>query len=91
VSCPKTKLADPKFRISVLTNKTLRGGLQKTKWASGRTDKQLSARTSRYLRLLRDHGLIKKLPEQNKYQMTTRGIKIANILNSFLVRQLKNL
>ena len=84
-------IADPKFRISGLTNKTLREGLQKTKWASGRTDKQLSARASRYLRLLRDHGLIKKLPQQNKYQMTTRGIKAANILNAFLAASTQEL
>jgi DNA-binding IclR family transcriptional regulator len=58
--------------------------LQKTKWASGRTEKQLSARANRYMRLLRDHGIIKKLPEQNKYQMTIRWIKVANILNAFL-------
>ncbi len=84
-------IADPKFRISGLTNKTLREGLQKTKWASGRTEKQLSARASRYLRLLRDHGIIKKLPEQNKYQMTTRGIKVANILNAFLAASTQEL
>ncbi len=84
-------IADPKFRISGLTNKTLREGLQKTKWASCRTDKQLSARASRCLRLLRDHGLIKKLPGQNKYQMTTRGIKTANILNAFLAASTQEL
>jgi hypothetical protein len=80
IADPKLRTLSCAFRISWLTNKTLREGLQKTKWAAGRTEKQLSTRASRYLRLLRDHGIIKKLPEQNKYQLTTRGIKVANIL-----------
>jgi hypothetical protein len=84
-------ISDPKFRVSGLTNKTLREGLVKTQWASGRTEKQLSARASRYLRLLRDHGIIKKQPEQNKYQMTTRGMKLANILNAFLAASTQEL
>jgi hypothetical protein len=75
----------------VITNKNLRKGLQNTKWALGQTKKKLSACASRYLRLLRDHGLIKKLPEQNKYQMTTRGIKTANILNAFLAASTQEL
>ena len=84
-------IADPKFRLSGITNKSLREGLTKTPWASGRTEKQLSARASRHLRLLRDHGIIKKLPGQNKYQVTTRGMNLANILNAFLAASTQEL
>lgn len=84
-------IADPKFRLAGLTNKSLREGLANTQWASNRTEKQLSARASRYLRLLRDHGIIKKLPEQNRYQITTRGVTLTNILNAFLAASTQEL
>ncbi|OPL16857.1 MAG: hypothetical protein AVO39_00875 [delta proteobacterium MLS_D] len=84
-------IADPKFRLSGITNKSLREGLTKTPWASDRTEKQLSARASRYLRLLRDHGIIKKLPGQNKYQVTTKGITLANVLSAFLIASTQEL
>ena len=64
---------DPAFRISGLTNKMLRQLLIDTGVRSGRTDKQLSAKISRHLRLLRVHGIIRKLPKQNKYQLTLKG------------------
>jgi hypothetical protein len=84
-------ISDPQFRVSGLTNKALRQSPRQTKRAAGRTDKQLSARISRYLRLLRDHGIIRKLPGQNKYQLTTKGIKLANILNAFLAASTQEL
>ena len=77
-------IADPAFRISGLTNKMLRQHLKNTKIAHGCTDKQLSAKISRYFRLLRVHGIIRKLPRQNKYQLTLKGVKLANLLNAFL-------
>ena len=43
-------ICDPAFRISGLTNKMLRERLSNTSFASGRTDKQLSAKISRHLR-----------------------------------------
>lgn len=84
-------IADPKFRLSGITNKSLREGLAKTPWASGRTEKQLSSRASRHLRLLRDHGIIKKAPGQNKYQVTTKGITLANVLSAFLIASTQEL
>jgi len=77
-------IGDPAFRISGLTNKMLRQDLLDTRFGSGRTDKQLSAKISRHLRLLRAHGIIRKLPKQNRYQLAIKGIKLTNILNAFL-------
>ena len=57
-------IGDPAFRISGLTNKMLRQQLSDTHFGSGRTDKQLSAKISRHLRLLRVHGIIRKHPKQ---------------------------
>jgi len=51
-------IADPKYAVAGLTNKALQQALGDTPWAKGMTGKQLSARISRHLRLLRDHGLL---------------------------------
>lgn len=77
-------IADPKFRISGITNKMLRELLSDARFGLGYTEKQLSAKISRNFRLLRAHGIIRKLPKQNRYQLTTKGIKLANLLNAFL-------
>ncbi len=53
---------DPAFMISGFTNKMLRKRLADTTFGSGRTEKQLSAKISRHLKLLRVHGIIRKLP-----------------------------
>jgi len=83
-------LSDPKFRISGLTNKMLRQNLVGTKFVSGRTVKQLSGKISRHLRLLRAHGIIRKLPRQNRYQFTLTGVRLINILNAFLAASTEN-
>jgi DNA-binding IclR family transcriptional regulator len=62
----------------------LRQHLKNTKIADGCTDKQLSAKISRYLRLLRAHGIIRKLPRQNRYQLTVKGVRLSNLINAFL-------
>ena len=84
-------LGNPEFRISGLTNKMLRQSLSDTNFGSGRTQKQLSAKISRHLRLLRAHGIIRKLPKQNRYQMTLKGVKLTNILNAFLAASTEQL
>ncbi len=58
---------------------------------SGRTEKQLSAKISRHLKLLRVHGIIRKLPRQNRYQVTIKGMKLAKALNALLAASTENL
>jgi hypothetical protein len=77
-------IADPKFRISGITNKMLRQILSEAHFGAGRSEKQLSAKISRHFRLLRAHGIIRKLPKQNRYQLTTKGVKLVNLLNAIL-------
>ena len=84
-------LSDPAYIISGLTNKMLRERLLDTSFGSGRTDKQLSAKISRHLRLLRSHGIIRKLPRQNRYQVTTKGMRLTNALNALLAASIENL
>jgi len=83
--------SDPAFMISGFTNKMLRDRLSNTIFGSGRTDKQLSAKVSRHLKLLRVHGIIRKLPRQNRYQVTIKGMKLANTLSALLAASTENL
>jgi len=41
--------------------------------ASPRDQRRLSAKTSRRLRLLRAHGIIRKVPKTHRYRLTARG------------------
>jgi len=55
------------------------------------TGKQLSSRISRHLRLLREHGLIKKLTNQRKYILTDKGRKLTTALNAALAASTEDL
>ena len=48
------------------------------------TGKRLSARIGRNLRLLRDHGIISKVPEQRKYYLSDKGRKLTAIIPAIL-------
>ena len=69
-------ISDPIFDVDSISNKKLQGKLENSSWAKGMTGKKLSARISRHLRLLRDHGLIRKLPNQKKYTLTEKERKL---------------
>ncbi|NOQ46563.1 MAG: hypothetical protein GQ559_07805, partial [Desulfobulbaceae bacterium] len=84
-------ISDSAFKISGLTNKMLRGKLSGTVLGMRCTEKQLSAKISRHLRLLRAHGIIRKLPRQNRYQLTLKGVKLTNMLNAMLAASTENL
>jgi hypothetical protein len=77
-------ISDPSFTVSGITNAALRKKLRSTLWGAGRTDKQLSARVSRHLRLLRDHGLIRKVPNRHRYHLTDKGRQLTTALNAML-------
>jgi hypothetical protein len=84
-------IAEPAFLLSGITNHELRKRLAKTAWGKGRTDKQLSARVSRHLRLLRDHGLIKKIPNRRRYQLTAKGQQLTTALGAILAASTQQL
>lgn len=77
-------IADPSLGVSGITNKALQRALGDTLWANGKVHKRLSARISRHLRLLRDHGVIRKLPKQNRYQLTEKGRKLTALISVLL-------
>ena len=84
-------LADPLYAVAGITNKHLRQKLHAAPWAKGGTDKQLSARISRHLRLLRDHGLIRKMPCQRRYLLTAQGRTLTTALNAMLAASTQKL
>jgi hypothetical protein len=77
-------LSDPSFTVSGITNAGLRKILRDTPWGAGRTDQQLSARVTRRLRLLRDHGIIRKMPNRHRYHLTDKGRQLTTILHAML-------
>ena len=74
-------LGDPKHGIEGLSNGDLREILGKQPWGKKYAEKQLSARVSRNLVLLRNHGLIRKMPNQNRYQLTDAGRQLTAALS----------
>jgi len=77
-------IGDSTFTVSGITNAALRKKLRGTAWGARRTDKQLSARVSRHLRLLRDHGLIRKVPNRHRYHLTNKGRQLTSALHAML-------
>jgi hypothetical protein len=84
-------ISDPAFSVSGITNAALRPQLSRTAWGAGRSDKQLSARISRHLRLLRDHGLIRKIPNRRRYHLTAKGRQLTTVLNAMLAASTQQL
>ena len=84
-------VADPMFAVDHITNKHLQKYLAGSAWANGLDGRKLAARISRHLRLLREHGIIKKLPKQHKYMLTAKGRLLTTALNQFLGANLSDL
>ena len=53
--------------------------------------KKYSGRTTRYIKLLRVHGLIKKIAKENRYMLTAKGQKFACALMTASVVDIKGL
>lgn len=84
-------IRDPKFCISGLCNRDLRELLAGKNGYKDMDGKQLSAKISRQLRLLRDHGLIRKLPRQKRYVVTHKGHELTTSLDALLAASAKQL
>ena len=76
-----TCLSDPSSALSGINNRLIRDHLISSGATGGRSPKQLSSYVSRQIRLLRDHGLLRKLPRQNRYHLTPRGRKLITSIN----------
>ena len=77
-------LAQTDALITGNSTRALRKKLGATPWGASRTEKQLSARLNRHLRLLRDHGLIRKMPNRHRYHLTDKGRQLTTALHAML-------
>ena len=84
-------LRDPNYCISGLSNKDLREKLRDKTGYNTMTEKQLSAKMSRQLRLLRDHAIIRKMPRQKRYLFTQKGRELTTALDALLAASTKQL
>ena len=84
-------ISDPIYIVDSITNKHLQAALADSAGANGLSGRKLSARISRHLRLLREHGIIKKLPNQHKYMLTSKGQLLTTSLNQFLAAKVSDL
>jgi hypothetical protein len=69
-------LARGEHQINGFVNKQLRETLYGESNDPVERKKQ-SGQATRRIRLLRAHGLIRKIPKQNRYQLTTKGRKVS--------------
>jgi predicted transcriptional regulator len=84
-------MSDPMFDVASITNKGLQEKLTGTLWAKNMTGKKLAQKITRHLSMLRLHGIIRKLPKQNKYTLTDQGRKIVTALDCALSASIKDL
>ena len=84
-------IADPCFAVGGISNKNLRRLLADTDRYAGKTRKQRSGMTTRSIRLLRDHGVIRKLPKQYRYQLTRKGRRLVTALQAALAASTEEL
>jgi hypothetical protein len=77
-------LGDPRHGVEGCSNADLRAQLKECAWGKGLDDRHLSARISRHFSLLRSHGLLRKMPRQNRYQLTDKGRQLAVALATAL-------
>jgi hypothetical protein len=73
-------IARPEFLVNGLRNRDLVAALDGKIATDAEERKRRSAQISRQLRLLRGHGLLKKVPKSHRYQVTERGRLILTAL-----------
>lgn len=68
------------FSINGFRNRDIRSHLYPDPTSDAKEQKRRSGRTTRLLRLLREHGLIKKVSKTHRYVLTDRGREIITTL-----------
>ena len=82
-------ISNGKFAVSGFRNRDLRSSLHSE--AKPADSRRLSARITRLLRLLRAHGLIRKLPRSHRYRLTQKGALLSAALFAVRDASLKQL
>ena len=85
-------VARGEFAIAGFRNRDLRQRLHPApKRATASDLRRLSAKTTRQLRLLRDHGLVRKIPKTHRYRLTERGELLTAALSATRNADIKQL
>lgn len=84
-------IARPEFMVNGLRNRDLVMVLDGRVATEPAERQRRSAQISRQLRLLRGHGLLKKVPHTHRYQVTERGRLIVTALNAARAASTQNL
>ena len=84
-------LADPALAINGVRNSDLRERLRADGRAVGKTDRQLAGMATRLLRLLRAHGVIKKVSKSHRYQLTDSGRLAISAVKSAMAASVEKL
>ncbi len=74
-------IADGQFTINGFRNRNVRESM----FPNLKTKEEIrkhSAKISRLLRILRTHGIIKKVPRTNRYLLTKNGTKLVSALSN---------
>ncbi len=82
---------DGAWKLNGFRNRDLRATLEKGKCITPAARKSQAARVTRSLRLLRAHGLIKKIPKTHRYLLTERGQQIVSALQTARATSLNQL
>ena len=77
-------LADPTGAINGIRNRDISARLATDQRGQGKTERQLGAMATRSLRILRAHGLIRKVPRSHRYQLTSKGMLVVTSIKSAL-------
>ena len=64
------------FVLRGFTNRDIVGSLYSRRVVDDKEKRRRRSRVSRLLRILRAHGMIRKLPKQNRYQVTQKGRRV---------------
>jgi hypothetical protein len=85
-------IARGEFTIAGFRNRDLRELLHPSPKQATKDDlRRLSAKVSRQLRLLRDHGLIRRIPKTHRYRLTERGQLLTAALSASRNANIKQL
>jgi hypothetical protein len=72
----------PEFTVNGLRNRDVVAGLFAKRAKDAAERKRRSAQVGRHLRLLRAHGILRKVPKTHRYQVTERGRLILTALEA---------
>ena len=84
-------LSDPAIVVAGIRNRDICAHLKKSPQWRGKTDRQRCGIATRMLRLLRAHGIIKKITKTHRYQLTDKGVGIISAVKAALLVSTKKL